>query len=90
MAFSAFLSFRQLADSFLYDLIKDVSETTNLSWTFPDVKNIMLADMLEWRQSVIKSATHEVGCYGISAAHQNPDHSHHGHIHHGQENLKGV
>ena len=50
----------------LYDLLADPFETKDLSGDKKEVYNDMLAELEQWRQSVIKSATDEVKCYGIS------------------------
>ena len=50
----------------LYDLLADPFETKDLSGDEKKVYNDMLAELEQWRQSVIKSATDEVKCYGIS------------------------
>ena len=50
----------------LYDLLADPFETKDLSGDKTDVYHSMLDELEQWRQSVIKSATEEVNCYGVS------------------------
>ena len=50
----------------LYDLLADPFETTDLSGDKEKIYHDMLGDLEKWRQSVIKSATEEVKCYGVS------------------------
>ena len=48
----------------LYDLLADPFETKDLSGEKKELYNDMLTELEQWRQSVIKSATEEVKCYG--------------------------
>ena len=57
----------------LYDLLADPFETKDLSGDEKKVYNDMLAELEQWRQSVIKSATDEVKCYGISTMEDDDD-----------------
>lgn len=50
----------------LYDLLADKFEKHDLSHNKPEVCQSMLDELEQWRQSVIKSATEEVKCYGVS------------------------
>ena len=56
-------------DVFSTELIKFMVypfETQDLSGNKTEIYHSMLDDLEQWRQSVIKSATEEVKCYGVS------------------------
>jgi hypothetical protein len=51
----------EIVVAYLFDLVDDPGETTDLSQEMPSLKEKMVADMEAWRQSVIKSVE-KVGC----------------------------
>ena len=51
----------RIVAAYLFDLVDDPGETTDLSQEMPALKEKMVTDMEAWRQSVIKSVE-KVGC----------------------------
>ena len=51
----------RIVAAYLFDLVDDPGETTDLSHEMPALKEKMVTDMEAWRQSVIKSVE-KVGC----------------------------
>ena len=57
----------------LYDLLADPFETKDVSGEKKELYNDMLTELEQWRQSVIKSATEEVKCFGTSKMEDDDD-----------------
>ena len=66
--YKIFASYKKgkVASAELYDLLADPFETKDVSGNKTEVYHSMLSELEHWRQSVIKSATKEVKCYGVS------------------------
>ena len=56
----------EIKTAYLYDLIDDPFETKDVSNEQPAMFASMKAELEEWMQSVIKSATETVKCYGYT------------------------
>ena len=56
----------EMKETNLFDLAADSHETRDISSEHPELVAAMRAEMEEWRQSVIRSATNEVQCVGYS------------------------
>ena len=56
----------EMKETKLFDLAADPHETHDISSEHPELVAAMQAEMEEWRQSVIESATNKVQCVGYS------------------------
>eukprot|EP00117_Sycon_ciliatum_P009135 scpid52136/ scgid1026/ N-acetylgalactosamine-6-sulfatase; Chondroitinsulfatase; Galactose-6-sulfate sulfatase; N-acetylgalactosamine-6-sulfate sulfatase len=55
----------KLAETYLYDLTKDLAEANDLSAKSPDIAARMITDMVAWLESVENSAKTESQCYSV-------------------------